>query len=52
MSIEPMGETIGTIDITAVAGNDIKIKSIVSKPSVYAVFEIGNKKIKNFRKVQ
>jgi len=44
-----MGEIIGTLDISGISG-DIKIKSLVSKPSVYIIFEIDNKKTKNFRK--
>jgi len=49
MSNEQMGEIIGTLDISGISG-DIKIKSLVSKPSVYVVFEIDNKKQKTSEK--
>ncbi|ORX48914.1 hypothetical protein BCR36DRAFT_412923 [Piromyces finnis] len=44
MSIKSSQELLGTLEVTAVGGNDIKSKALVSKPNLYVVFEIGNKK--------
>ncbi|OUM57615.1 hypothetical protein PIROE2DRAFT_21463 [Piromyces sp. E2] len=50
MSNIPSQEVIGTLEITAISGSDIKAKNLVSKPTLYVVFEVGNKKQKTSEK--
>jgi len=49
MSNEIIGEIIGTIEVTAIAGYEIKAKSF-SKPNLFVIFEVGNKKQKSSEK--
>jgi len=50
MSIQEINTNIiGSIEITAVSGSDIKVKSF-SKPNLYVVFEVGNQKQKSSEK--